>query len=262
METLREGTQIAEPEMPHSSALKLDASDLAHLRQTAEIIKQGGIVAFPFNGIFGLFGDIDNIQAAEAIIIAKGRPKDKKLIAVTTPEAIDQHADLGRTRYPKEGLVALMRNIHALGVILPASTHAPYHLTVGEGMERTILTIWTEYLPLRTMVEHFFSLGGRGLVGTSANKSGEATHFDPDNLYNAFQGDMKAVIYDRFDHLPPVRRKSTSIIDLTNHQPRLHREGNVSEDEIRQALQRHNFPELVVGRDVISVRSRETALSR
>ncbi len=237
-------------------APKLIASDREHLQRVAGIIKAGGIVAFPFNGVFGLFGDMDNLQAAEAIIEAKDRPKDKRLIAVTTPEVVDRHTDLTRTGYAKDQLVALWRDVHALGVILPASTRAPYHLTSGEGTDRTILTIWTEYDPLRTMVEHFYSLGGRGLVGTSANKAGEATHFDPDNLYFDFGSIVQAVVYDRFDHLPAQRRKSTTVIDFTNHRPRLHREGNVSEEEIRLALKKHGFPELAVGRDVITVRGR------
>lgn len=237
-------------------ASRFEAANRLHLVRVAEIIRDGKIVAFPFNGVFGLFGDIDNIRAAEAIIVAKNRPKDKKLIAVCTPETIDQHSDLSRTRYPKEQLIALLSDIHALGVILPASTRAPYHLTVGEGMERTMLTIWTEYSPLRTMIEHLHALGGRGLVGTSANKSGEATHFDPDSLYADFRGNVQAVVYDRFDELPLYRRKSTTIIDLTSCYPRLHREGNVPEAELREVLQRHGFPELRVGRDVITVRGR------
>lgn len=237
-------------------APKLFVSDREHLKRVAEIIKAGGIVAFPFNGVFGLFGDIDNLQAAEAIVEAKDRSRDKRLIAVTTPETIDRYTDLGKTPYSHNQLIALLRDIHALGVILPASARAPDHLTASEGFGKTILTIWTEYYPLRTMVEDFHSLGGRGLVGTSANKAGEATHFDPDSLYLDFGTNVQAVVYDRFDHLPTQRRKSTTIIDLTNHQPRLHREGNVSEEEVRQAFQRNGFPQLTVGRDVITVRGR------
>lgn len=240
-------------------ARKFEASNESHLIEVTKIIKSGGIVALPFNGIFGLFGDIDSIQAAEDIIKAKDRPKDRKLIAVCSPETIDIHSDLRRTRYPKEQLIALLTYIHALGVILPASTRAPYHLTAGEGMDKTMLTIWTEYHPLRTIVEHFQNLGGRGLVGTSANKSGESTHFDPDSLYQDFRADVQAVVYDRFDHLPPYRKKSTTIIDLTNHHPRLHREGNVPEEELREVLKRHGFPELQVGRDVITVRGRNAS---
>lgn len=248
--------KITASERPTILAERLSV-EKGNLARCAGIIREGGIVAFPFNGVFGLFGDIDNLHAVEAIIAAKKRPKEKKLVAVSTPENVEAYSDLSRINYSRESLIALWKDIHALGIILPASTHAPYHLTVGEDMmDRTILTIWTEYSPLRTMIEHCYSMGSRGLVGTSANKFGEATHFDPDSLWEDFKTDVKAVVVERFEELPLHRRKSTSIIDLTNDHPRLYREGNVSEDEIRQALERHNFPELVVGRDVITVRGR------
>lgn len=244
----RVGTKIAD---------KLSAKEDSHLRQTAEIIKAGQIVAFPFNGIFGLFGDIDSPSVVEAIIEAKNRSKDRKFIAVVTPERfLDEHVDFTRIPHEKDNILKLWSNIHALGIILPASEGAPSHLIVGEGNEATILNIWTEYHPLRRMLEHFHDLGGRGLVGTSANKSGEATHFDPDSLWSEFHTDVQAIVIDRFDHLPEHRKKSTSVIDLTNDHPRLFREGNVSEKEIREALERHSFPALIVGRDVITVRER------
>ena len=237
-------------------AEKLSALEDAHLLRTAQIIRAGGIIAFPFNGVFGLFGDWDNPAAAEAIIEAKNRPKDRKLIAVHIPERVDLYADLACIPYLKENIVALWRSIHALGIILPASAQSPEGLRIVEDDQETLLTIWTEYSPLRTMMGYFQELGGRGLVGTSANKSGEPTHFDPDSLWADFYQNVQAIVVDRFDHLPKNRKKSTSIIDLTNNHPRLHREGNVSKDEIREALKRHKFPELVVGRDVITVKGR------
>lgn len=238
-------------------AEKLSVGEDSHLRQTVNIIKAGQIVAFPFNGIFGLFGDIDQPSIVDAIIKAKNRPEDRKFIAVVIPELfLDEYVDLTRTPHKRDNILELWSNIHALGIILPASEGAPPHLIVGEGNEATILNIWTEYHPLRRMLEYFRTLGGRGLIGTSANKSGEPTHFDPDSLWSDFQGDVQAIVFDRFDHLPEYRKKSTSIIDLTNDHPRLFREGNVSEKEIREALERHSFPPLIVGRDVIIVRGR------
>lgn len=239
-----------------TSAEKLSVHESAHLKRTVEIIRAGGIVAFPFNGVFGLFGDWDNPNAAQAIIDAKNRPQDKKLIAVCTPERVVLYTDFDKVPYPKDNITALWRSIHALGIILPASSDSPKDLKVTGDNQETLLTIWTEYSPLRITMDYFHQLGGRGLVGTSANKSGEATHFDPDKLWSDFYQDVQAIVFDRFDHLPEHRRKSTSIIDLTGQRPRLHREGNVSEDEIREALRRHNFPELMIGSDVIVVKGR------
>lgn len=241
-------------------AVRLNASDESHLSTVAGIIREGGIVAFPFNGIYGLFGDMDQPDAAEAIYAAKGRPPGQKLIAVVVPERISEHVDFARVSHTEQQIRELWVDIHALGIILPAllvpEGGAPAHLTVTEGEKATILNIWTEYHPLRKMIEYFHALGGRGLVGTSANKSGEQTHHRFDSLCRDFSLNVNALVEGYFDHLPPERRKSTTIIDLTGSYPRLRRAGNVSEEELRQALSRHEFPELMVEDDVIKVKGR------
>lgn len=228
-------------------AERLDASNEQHLRKVAEIMKAGGIVAFPFKGIFGLFGDADNEEAAEKIINAKSRPEDKKLIIVSDPDHVDEVVDLSKLAFPKEKIVALWRSIHALGIVLPAATTAPDHL-VTRGEINTVVLIWTEYEPLITVMGHFRKLGldRRAFVGTSANKSGMPTRYEFDLLWQDFSRDVDAIVEANFDHLPAARKKSTTIVDLTGSNPRLHRPGNVDEAELREALIRHGFPELVV----------------
>lgn len=235
---------------------RFSASNELHLVTVAKIIEQGGVVAFPFNGIYGLFGDIDREDTAQAIYEAKGRPPNQKLIAVIVPERISEHVNFAKVSYTEQQIRRLWGDIHALGIILPTSEGAPPHLTVREGENTTILNIWTEYHPLRKMIEYFHDLGGRGLVGTSANKSGEPTHYQFDSLCRDFSGNVNALVEGNFDHLPISRRKSTTIIDLTSIRPRLYRSGNVSEGELREALLRHGFPELRIDSDVITVRSR------
>lgn len=235
------------------TAERLDASNEQHLRRVAEVIKAGGIVAFPFNGIFGLFGDADNEEAAEKIINAKNRPKDKKLILVPDLGHIEELVDLRKVNFPVDRILSLWRSIHALGLILPAATTAPGHLVIKDEID-TVLPIWTEYKPLITMMGHFRKLGHRALVGTSANKSGMPTHYEFEPLWQDFSHDVDAVVEANFDHLPPTRLKSTTVVDLTNSHPRLHRLGNVDEEELREALAKNGFPELVVLRDIIQVR--------
>lgn len=247
------------PESRVFSALRLDAFDRLHLIRVAEIIKDGGIVAMHFNGPWGLFGAINNVSAAEAIIEAKKRPEDKKLIAVCTPENIGWHSDIRKTKYTEGQIVSLLCGVHALGVILPASPNAPAHLTVGEGQRKTLLTICTEYAPLRTLLGFLDTFGIKGLVGTSANKSGAATHIDADSVYAEFKTDVQAVVNDSSANLPLSRKMSTSLVDLTGYNPILRRLGNVTEDELRESLSKFGFPELEVGPDVVIVRARVTS---
>lgn len=50
------------------------------LRRAGEILKNGGLVAFPTETVYGLGGDALNPQASKKIYVAKGRPSDNPLI--------------------------------------------------------------------------------------------------------------------------------------------------------------------------------------
>lgn len=50
------------------------------LLEAAEILKSGGLVAFPTETVYGLGGDAKNPMAAQKIYAAKGRPSDNPLI--------------------------------------------------------------------------------------------------------------------------------------------------------------------------------------
>lgn len=51
------------------------------LAEAAEILRKGGLVAFPTETVYGLGANALNGDAAEKIYAAKGRPSDNPLIA-------------------------------------------------------------------------------------------------------------------------------------------------------------------------------------
>ena len=54
--------------------------DAEKIQAAAEIIKAGGLVAFPTETVYGLGADALNAKASEKIYAAKGRPSDNPLI--------------------------------------------------------------------------------------------------------------------------------------------------------------------------------------
>ena len=52
----------------------------AKLARAGEVIKNGGLVAFPTETVYGLGGDALNAESAKKIYAAKGRPSDNPLI--------------------------------------------------------------------------------------------------------------------------------------------------------------------------------------
>ena len=61
------------------------------LEEAGNIIKKGGLVAFPTETVYGLGADALNPEAAEKIYRAKGRPSDNPLIV-----HIAEFEDLGK----------------------------------------------------------------------------------------------------------------------------------------------------------------------
>ena len=51
------------------------------LKKPGEILRKGGLVAFPTETVYGLGADALNEEAAGKIYAAKGRPSDNPLIA-------------------------------------------------------------------------------------------------------------------------------------------------------------------------------------
>ncbi|MCI8300595.1 MAG: threonylcarbamoyl-AMP synthase [Lachnospiraceae bacterium] len=71
-----------------------DRSDQQKIRAAGKIIREGGVVAFPTETVYGLGADALNPDAARKIYEAKGRPSDNPLIIhIADMEALEQIAD-------------------------------------------------------------------------------------------------------------------------------------------------------------------------
>ena len=71
-----------------------DNFDNEELLEAGEILKKGGLVAFPTETVYGLGGDALNPDAAAKIYAAKGRPSDNPLIVhIADMEDIEKIAD-------------------------------------------------------------------------------------------------------------------------------------------------------------------------
>jgi L-threonylcarbamoyladenylate synthase len=221
--------------------------------QAADALAAGEIVVIPFNGIFVLVGDADDPAVPEKIAAAKQRPQAKGVALVCPPELLAEHVSLEGSvpaSHTLPQVQALYGAVHALGVILPAARPgAPPHV-VQAG---TILNVWTEQRPtspLRELVLELRRRGRRALAGTSANQSGRPTITDPAEVTAVFADRVPLILLDTFAAVPPARRHSASIVDLTGPPPRLVREGSVPALELRAELRRLELGELAVPSDV------------
>ena len=57
------------------------------LKEAAQILREGGLVAFPTETVYGLGANALDEEAAKKIYAAKGRPSDNPLIAhISSPQ--------------------------------------------------------------------------------------------------------------------------------------------------------------------------------
>ena len=232
----------------------LDLREHGDRVRAVEQLIRGEIIASGFNGIFVLLGDADEPSVPDKVAAAKGRPQAKGVALVCAPEFLGEHVDREtralRYDYPLERVQALQRELHALGVILPAAmAGAPFHVV----QSRTILNVWTEQppdAPLRRLIHELRRRGKRALAGTSANLTGQPTITEPDEVVAVFGRRVSAILLDDFDEVPSVRRRSASIVDFTQPRPHLFREGSVPADELAAELRSRRLGELVIGPDV------------
>jgi tRNA A37 threonylcarbamoyladenosine synthetase subunit TsaC/SUA5/YrdC len=204
-----------------------------------------------------LLGDADDPSVPAKVASAKRRPQAKGVALVCPPEFLGEHVNLETPALGEDDPLArvqtLQRDLHALGVILPAAVPGAPGQVVQSG---TILNVWTEQppnAPLRQLVRELRRRGKRALAGTSANLSGRPTIIDADEVIAVFGQRVSTILLDDFGAVPPQRRRSATIIDLTRPQPHLFREGSVPAGELAAELRRLGLGELVVGADIRQV---------
>ncbi|SHK64231.1 L-threonylcarbamoyladenylate synthase [Clostridium cavendishii DSM 21758] len=111
--------------------------NLDYIKEGANVIKNGGTVAFPTETVYGLGADALNEEAVKKIFIAKGRPQDNPLIVHVANKEIDYLAkdipqiakDLIRDLWPgpltlilnKKDLVpnVTLANLDTIGIRMP-----------------------------------------------------------------------------------------------------------------------------------------------
>jgi tRNA A37 threonylcarbamoyladenosine synthetase subunit TsaC/SUA5/YrdC len=227
----------------------LDNRNLAHLNQAAELIAQGEIIAFGFNGIFVFIGDADQAIAARRIAAVKQQPLDKPLALICAPEYLAEFVNLDAPPFRSHAFAhvqQLQREVYGLGVLVPAArTGIPPYLMHND----TILNVWMEYPPHhpgRYLQQQIRKRGLRAFIGSSANLHGEPTYVDPFQIVRVFGDAIPAILDHDLCGVPLKHRQSTTLIDLTGEYPRLLRPGSVPIDELDVHLKRLGMRQLLV----------------
>jgi len=188
----------------NTEIIKIDEQriDLNAIRRAGEIIKAGGLVAFPTETVYGLGGDALNPEASRKIYAAKGRPSDNPLIVhICKWEDIYEIVE----RIPESaGKLAEAFWPGPMTLILPKSAKVPDETTGGLN---TVAVRFPAYKTAQALIE----AAGGYIAAPSANRSGRPSPTLAQHVVQDMNGRIDMII----DGGPiPIGVEST-IVDCT-----------------------------------------------
>lgn len=163
--------------------LHLDVSE-NDIKNAAEIIIDGGLVAFPTETVYGLGGDGTNPEASRKIYAAKGRPSDNPLII-----HIAHPADAEKFTYTNATYYKLADRFMPgpLTVVMKAKDSVP--LETRGGLDTVAVRC-----PSHPVAHRLIELSGRPIAAPSANLSGSPSPTSAHHVIDDMQGRIDMII--------------------------------------------------------------------
>ncbi len=181
-----------------SLSKKREAS-LQDFKQAVDIIRQGGIVAYPTEGVYGLGCDPNNEQALQRLIQLKRRDPNKGLILIAA--SLEQAQPYIKPLLPQH--LQLILNSENTTWVAPASRLLSSQVT---GNRDKVAIRITKHPQAKALCTHF----GSAIVSTSANKEGQQPATTADAVNAIFNDDLDYILFGTIGKLG----KATRIIDL------------------------------------------------
>lgn len=201
------------------------------LDRAAELLKAGGLVAFPTETVYGLGADASNPKAVVRIFEVKGRPKGHPLIVHAA--SVEQAMPLASAWSKAAHALAAAFWPGPLTLILPASPLAVPEVTGGQ--DSVGLRVPNHPVAL-ALLARFAAAGGSGwLAAPSANVFGAVSPTRAQDVVRGLEARMGAqdAVLDGGDSA--VGLEST-IVDCTVSPPRLLRPGGIPREAIEAVV--------------------------
>ena len=193
------------------------------IEEAAQILKAGGLVAFPTETVYGLGGNGLDKEAARKIYAAKGRPTDNPLIL---------HVSKMEEVYPlvesvPEKAKRLMESFWPgpLTLILQKSKIVPLESTGG-------LDTVAIRCPDNALTLELIERAGLPVAGPSANLSGSPSPTEASHVYHDLSGRIEGILDDG---AVGIGVEST-ILDMSTDRPTLLRPGAITLEDLTEVL--------------------------
>lgn len=204
------------------------------LLEAAGIIRQGGLVAFPTETVYGLGANALNEEAAKKIYAAKGRPSDNPLIAhIAKPQDL---APLVK-KIPEAGKKLMEAYWPGpLTMIFPKSDLVPYGTTGG-------LDTVAVRMPSDPIANRLIELAGVPIAAPSANTSGRPSPTVAEHVYQDMNGRIEMIL----DGGAVGIGVESTIVDVSGPVPVLLRPGAITMEMLEETVGEVEIDPVILG---------------
>jgi L-threonylcarbamoyladenylate synthase len=197
-------------------------ADTAGIADAASLLRAGALVAFPTETVYGLGGHALDPLAVERIFVAKGRPADDPLIVHVLD--FEHLRAVARLSAPAQRLARVFMP-GPLTLVLPRLPEVPLSVTAG-------LNTVAVRVPAHPVARALLAAADLPVAAPSANLFSRPSPTRAEHVLEDLGGRIDAIV----DGGPtPVGVEST-IVDLSEAQPRLLRPGGLAVEDIEAVL--------------------------
>jgi len=205
--------------------IKIDADDpnKEDMREAAEIIRSGGLVAFPTETVYGLGANALDPEASKRIYAAKGRPSDNPLIVHIC--RFEELESIAKEVPTQAGKLADAFWPGPLTMIVWKNEKVPYETTGG--MDTVAIRMPNHPVALALIEE-----SGCMIAAPSANTSGKPSPTEAGHVALDLDGKIPMIL----DGGPVGIGIESTIIDLTEKIPMILRPGYITKEMLEEVL--------------------------
>ena len=222
-------------------SMTADNLDMEAIRRGGDILKQGGLVAFPTETVYGLGGDALNPQASMKIYAAKGRPSDNPLIVHIAE--FDKLAPIVAEVPEKAKILAEKYWPGPLTMILPKSDLVPQETTGG-------LDSVAVRFPSDRIAQELIKAAGGYVAAPSANTSGRPSPTTAQHV----EEDLGEAIEMIIDGGPVGIGVESTIVDVSGDVPAVLRPGAITMEMLKDVLGEVTIDPAILGPMAAGVR--------
>lgn len=195
----------------------------AILARAAEVLRSGGLVAFPTETVYGLGANALDRGAVAKIFAAKGRPATNPLIVHVT--SVEQVAAVSISWPPVAQSLADQFWPGPLTLVLAKHPELPEIVTAG-GETVAVRS------PAHAVAQGLLHAAGLPIAAPSANLSSRISPTRAEHVLRGLEGKIDLVL----DAGPTLGGLESTVLDLTTSPPTLLRPGLVSPGEIEAVV--------------------------